>query len=249
MTLFLVSALVLAGLVLAPAARLLRRTPHAARGVREAATTLHRAQLRELDRDAALGLVAPAERGGARLEIERRLLAAATAADHDPEATDTGRAVLAVTIAAIPVLAGLLTAIEAATRAGPPTRSPRAWPPWPAPRSAPTRPSPPCAPASPRSTRVPPRPAAATSCSATSRRDSDAGRRPPRPGARRWRPASIPRWPTRPPKPASLAHGGRVGDDDAALLRRALATAPRDAPWRLAAEARLAEREHQSLGR
>jgi cytochrome c-type biogenesis protein CcmH len=59
----------------APLALALRRPKHLVTA-REAALTLHRAQLAELARDAASGRINQTELSGARLEIERRLLTA-----------------------------------------------------------------------------------------------------------------------------------------------------------------------------
>lgn len=66
----------LAAVALAPLAFTLYRTS-AARGRRDAAIALHRAQLIELDRDLAEGRIVAAEHANAALEIQRRLLAAA----------------------------------------------------------------------------------------------------------------------------------------------------------------------------
>ncbi len=247
MTLFLVCSLVLASLVLTPAALLLRRQPHATRGVREAAIALHRAQLRELDRDAALGLVEPRAHGGARLEIERRLLAAADTDDR-AQATNTGHTALTATIAAIPVLAALLYAIGG-------------HPGWPADPLGPRLAAQARADARADAMIAPLRAGLATldPHSAAARGGNILlGNVEARLG--RWDAASA-AWraalaagfdPTLADEAAEagiLANGGRVSDHDAALLRAALAAAPGDAPWRLPAEARLAEREHQSLGR
>lgn len=70
----------LAAVALAPLGFNLRRAS-TARGRREAAIALHRAQLVELDRDLADGRIAEAEHTTAKLEVQRRLLAAADAAD------------------------------------------------------------------------------------------------------------------------------------------------------------------------
>ncbi len=53
----------------------------AARGRRDAALALHRAQLAELDRELAEGRIGDTEHASARLEVQRRLLAAADAED------------------------------------------------------------------------------------------------------------------------------------------------------------------------
>jgi cytochrome c-type biogenesis protein CcmH len=65
-----------AAVALAPLAYSLRKEA-VARGRREAAIALHRAQLAELDRDLADGRIAAAEHASAVLEVQRRLLAAA----------------------------------------------------------------------------------------------------------------------------------------------------------------------------
>ena len=70
----------LAAIVLAPLAWTLRRTA-GARGRREAAIDLHRAQLAELDRDLADGRIVAAEHATAVLEVQRRLLTAAGSAE------------------------------------------------------------------------------------------------------------------------------------------------------------------------
>jgi cytochrome c-type biogenesis protein CcmH len=72
----------LAAIALAPLALSLRRTG-AARGRQEAAITLHRAQLGELDRDLADGRIAAAEHANAVLEVQRRLLVAAGSAEAE----------------------------------------------------------------------------------------------------------------------------------------------------------------------
>ena len=61
----------LAAVALAPLALSLRRAA-VARGRREAAIALHRAQLAELDRDLADGRIAAAEHASAVLEVQRR---------------------------------------------------------------------------------------------------------------------------------------------------------------------------------
>ncbi len=52
------------------------------RGRRDSALALHRAQLEELDRERAEGRIAPTEHAAARLEVQRRLLAAADLTDE-----------------------------------------------------------------------------------------------------------------------------------------------------------------------
>jgi cytochrome c-type biogenesis protein CcmH len=54
------------------------------RGRRDAALALYRAQLVELEQEGARGRIGPAEQAQARLEIERRLLAAGAAEEEAP---------------------------------------------------------------------------------------------------------------------------------------------------------------------
>jgi cytochrome c-type biogenesis protein CcmH len=69
-----IAIVLLAVAVLAPLAVALDR--HAtARGAREMALDLHRSQLKELDRDLAEGRILPSEHATAVLEVQRRLLA------------------------------------------------------------------------------------------------------------------------------------------------------------------------------
>ncbi len=77
--------------------------PTILRNRRETALAIHRAQLAELDRDLADGRIAAAEHGAAKLEVERRLLAA----DTLREAAFDGNAkfLLIATIIAVPVMA------------------------------------------------------------------------------------------------------------------------------------------------
>lgn len=71
---------ILATIALAPMALAFRQTAPA-RARRDAALALHRAQLAEIDRDLAEGRLDAAEHDAARLEIQRRLLAADAAAE------------------------------------------------------------------------------------------------------------------------------------------------------------------------
>ncbi len=92
----------LAVAALAPLAIALDRGARA-RGARDLAVGLHRAQLGELDRDLAEGRILPAEHTTAVLEVQRRLLAAA----EKPEAesrTGSRRPVFAVAVL-VPVAA------------------------------------------------------------------------------------------------------------------------------------------------
>lgn len=69
--------------------------------------TVYKDQLAEVDRDAALGLIGPAEASAARVEISRRLLASADAERAEPVAARRGprRVVALVALIGLPVLA------------------------------------------------------------------------------------------------------------------------------------------------
>ncbi len=95
----------LAVAALVPLALSLRRGV-AARGRRESAVALHRAQLAELDRDLAEGRIAPAEHTTARLEVQRRLLAADETPDLD--ASRASRTPVLVAMIAIPLASAAL---------------------------------------------------------------------------------------------------------------------------------------------
>ena len=75
-------------LALAPACATLWKRTRTVRDERSAALALHEAQLAEVDRDLTIGLIAPAEHEIARLEIQRRILAA----DKAPSSADNSRA-------------------------------------------------------------------------------------------------------------------------------------------------------------
>ncbi|MDI6651509.1 c-type cytochrome biogenesis protein CcmI [Gluconobacter japonicus] len=72
---FWLGILIVAGVALLPALYGLRRLRRRV-DARDSALTLYRGQLAELDRDRDLGLVSGDEYGAARIEIQRRLLAA-----------------------------------------------------------------------------------------------------------------------------------------------------------------------------
>lgn len=99
------AAAVLAAVTLVPLAFTLRPGLDA-RGRREAALALHRAQLAELDRDLVEGRIALAEHGGAVLEVERRLLGEAGTLELAPGAAP--RRPIWVALALVPVAAALL---------------------------------------------------------------------------------------------------------------------------------------------
>src|SRR3954451_17712464 len=91
---------VLAAAALAPLALSLRRAS-VARSRREAAITLHRGQLAELDQDLADGRVAAAEHANAVLEVQRRLLAAAGGTEDAPRTSSRSPVLMA--LALIPI--------------------------------------------------------------------------------------------------------------------------------------------------
>jgi len=97
--------LLLTLLALLPALLLLRggRDGVGGRDSREAALALHRAQLVEIERDRAQGLIAEAEHATARLEIQRRLLAEAGRSAATLRGGD--RAPLAATLLLVPLVA------------------------------------------------------------------------------------------------------------------------------------------------
>lgn len=73
---------------------------------RDTAVALHRAQLDEIERDRLDGRLPEAEFEGARIEVQRRLLAADTMVE--PPADRSARALLITTLIAIPVAALVL---------------------------------------------------------------------------------------------------------------------------------------------
>jgi cytochrome c-type biogenesis protein CcmH len=75
----------------------------ATRNRRETALVLHRAQLDELARDLAEGRIAAPEYAGAKLEVERRILAADTLAEPAP--TGNAKFLLLATAIVVPIMA------------------------------------------------------------------------------------------------------------------------------------------------
>ena len=108
--------LLLAAVCLAPLVWLFWR-PGRARGRRESALDLHRAQLADLDRDLAEGRLAPAEHASAQLEVQRRLLRAAEGSD--PETAGGGRVALIATLGFAPAVALALYLIGGSPGSGP----------------------------------------------------------------------------------------------------------------------------------
>lgn len=80
------------------------------RGRRDSALALHRAQLAELDRELAEGRIGPAEHAGARLEVQRRLLAAADT--DDGVAPKSARLPLVLALILVPLVAESLYLID-----------------------------------------------------------------------------------------------------------------------------------------
>lgn len=99
----------LALLALAPLLLALRRPPHL-RGRRDPALDLHRAQLAELDRERAEGRIGAAEHEAARLEVQRRLLAAADLTDAAP--AGSGSRLLLAALILVPIGAEALYLIK-----------------------------------------------------------------------------------------------------------------------------------------
>ena len=204
-----------------------------------AALALHRAQLRELERDRGDGLIAPSEYQAARLEVERRLLAVDAAVEAPGAAGGRG--------GWIGLAAVLPAALALYLLGGHPELGPQ--------------------PLAPRIAQAQSRLQEDQALIATLRRGL-ARLDPAAPEARQgyvllgqaegsrgnWGAAAA-AWRT------AIAHGfdatlavqaaeaqsradGGVSADSAALFRRALDAAPADAPWRQLVEQRLAQSEH-----
>ena len=97
--------LVFAAVTIAPLAMVLRRNGDA-RGRREAALDLHRAQLAELDRDLAEGRIVAREHASAILEVQRRMLTAAAAPEGPTARASRGPVLVAMVL--VPLTAFLL---------------------------------------------------------------------------------------------------------------------------------------------
>lgn len=106
------AVLVLCAVALAPLAWVSRGRV-AAKGRRESALALHRAQLAEVDRDLAEGRIGPAEHASAVLEVQRRLLAAGDA----PEEVATRDAARGTPGDAVPAAAAGVASASGADRA------------------------------------------------------------------------------------------------------------------------------------
>ncbi len=102
--LFAASLALVAAIAMAPLLIVLGH--HNVRGRRDSAMALYRAQLREIERDAAEGRLVDREKAAARIEIERRLL---SESEQQEAPLRQGRASAALLLLlAIPVAGGLL---------------------------------------------------------------------------------------------------------------------------------------------
>ncbi len=214
----------------------------AARDRRTPALALHRAQLRELDRDRADGLIEVGEQQAARLEVQRRLLAAADDADGLSRSTGRRRTVV-LALLPLPPLAVALYLIGG-------------------------HPALPAQPEALRLAQTDARMRQDDALIATLRRGL-AGLDPATGQARqgyvllgqaeasrgRWAAAAA-AWTVAlrqrddPTLAVQVAEAqsradGAVSSASAALFRHALDTGPADAPWRQLAEERLAQSEHR----
>jgi cytochrome c-type biogenesis protein CcmH len=226
----------LAVLALAPLALSLRRAT-AARGRREAAIALHRAQLAELDRDLAEGRIASAEHAGAVLEVQRRLLAVAASAETEARTSARGPILVALLVVPLGALALYLLGGSPGLPAAPMAE-----------RIAAARQRE--AEAAPLIARLRQTLAAMDPHSERAREgyillgNAEASRGRLAQAADAWRTALATRFdPTIAAEAAEAITEtqGHVTAEAAALFRQALAEAPADAPWRPMAERRLAE--------
>ncbi len=249
MLLFWIEAVLLVAVALLPAARALRGAGAGLHDRHAPALALHRAQLRELERDRADGLIDGAEHGSARLEVERRLLAAADAQTRDQSTTTASASAHGRIGAGAVVLALVLPAALGLYLLG----------------------GHPELPAQPERLRMAQAEARAKQDDAliATLRQGLAGLDPATPAARQGfvllgqveasrgnLVAAAAAW------RVALSHGfdptlavqaaeaqtradGSVSPASAALFRRALDTGPADAPWRELAEQRLAQSEHR----
>lgn len=208
-----------------------------ARGRRETAMSLHRAQLVELDRDLAEGRIAAPDHATAMLEVKRRLLAAADTEETAP--ARTSRVPLYTILILIPVAGAALYAIHG-------------------------RPELPGAPLAPRLAESEQNARRDEALIATLRQrlaqmdpttdmarqgyvllgNAESARGRLTEAAAAWQVALDGRFDPTLAVEVAEAHSlveGSVSDASAALFRRALAEGPADAPWRELAEKRLAE--------
>ncbi len=231
------AAIALVILALLPLAVTLRRD-RTGRDRREAAMALHRGQLAELERDLAEGTLAETEYAAARLEVQRRLLAAAELA---PTARHAGPRAIAYAVPfVVPLAAALLYMVGGQPRM-------------------------PAMPLSARTALATQRVAETDTLIRTLRDrlskldqtselaregyvllgNAEEGRGNLPGAAEAWRKAVAIRFE---PDLAAMAaeartmvEGGLVDAEAADLFARALAAAPQDAPWRETAQKRLAQ--------
>ncbi len=228
-------------LVLLPLAMLIARRVPDAVGRRHSALALQRSRLREVDRDLATGLIGREEHGAAKLEIERRLLAEADAAE--PDAGGVRRLPLLLTMVLVPVGAVALYAIG-----GHP-----GLPPQPAAvRVAEAR----AGDAQDEAVIAELRAAIASASPGSARaRQGEILLGQAEAAHGDWGASAdafataLADGPFDPALAMETAEArtradGRVSPDSAALFKRAVATAPPDAPWRTMAEERIAQSEH-----
>jgi cytochrome c-type biogenesis protein CcmH len=233
------SIVLLSALALLPCALLLRRGLRA-RDRHEAALALHRAQLDELERDRTEGLIADSEHASARLEIQRRLLAEA---ESPADAGRTGsRAPLLAMLALVPLASVGLYLIGG-------------------------RPDLPAEPIQQRMQQADARASEDQRLLAELQRQlaalppgsaqahqgyvllgqAEAASGDWQEAARAWHRALADGFDATLAMEAAEAQvraDGSVSAESAALFRRALDAAPKDAPWRLLAEQRIAQSEH-----
>jgi cytochrome c-type biogenesis protein CcmH len=214
-----------------------------ARGRQEAALSLHRAQLRELDRDLDDGRLVPDEHEAAKLEVQRRLLADAALAEAEPKRDSW------VTVA---VVAGLVpvAALGLYLTVGHPDFPPQDGAGAPAPavltpaqRAEVERGEAAVAQLSARLRYMEPHaPRTLEGYEILGRAELALGHLPE--AAEAWQHVLADRFdPTLAAQTAEVMTevAGTVTPDALALFKRALAAAPSDAPWRKMAEKRIAE--------
>lgn len=226
-------------LTLLPAAFALWRRS-GVRDERSAALELHEAQLVELDRDLASGMIAPAEHSVAQLEIQRRILVA----DRAPTGTTerAARARLIVTLVLIPLAAVALYLMGG-------------------------HPGLPAQPLAPRLEALQVQDQKAAKVIAQLRQalavipagdpalrqgylllgQAEAARGHAADAAAAWKKALDMEF--QPELAAQVAEEqvraeGHISEDSLSLYRRALDAAPKDAPWREAVQQRIAQGEH-----
>ena len=204
------------------------------RGTRDLAVDLHRTQLREIDRDLAEGRILPAEHATAKLEVQRRLLAAAAVEEAVPRMG--ARWPVIATVIIVPLAAAGLYAVSgskpmmpSSSGGGDQARAAEEATLIDGLRAQ-------LSTMDPNTDKA--RQGFALLGTVEEQRGNDAG------AATAFRMALQGKFdPTiaaRAAEAAVRAEGG-VSDSSAALFRRALAAAPEDAPWRAYVEQRLAQ--------